>query len=68
MSTIKAVVADPNIPGRLAIREVEAPTPAPTEAVVRVTLAHGWWVCSARAPGLSGWQCPPMRSQNCPRR
>jgi NADPH:quinone reductase len=36
MSTIKAVVADPNNPDRLAIREVEAPTPAPTEAGVRV--------------------------------
>jgi NADPH:quinone reductase len=36
MSTIKAVFADPNIPERLTIREVAAPTPTPSEAVVRV--------------------------------
>jgi NADPH:quinone reductase-like Zn-dependent oxidoreductase len=36
MSTIKAVFADPKIPARLAIREATAPTPTPSEAVVRV--------------------------------
>jgi NADPH:quinone reductase-like Zn-dependent oxidoreductase len=36
MSTIKAVFADPSSPTRLAIREASAPTPAPSEAVVRV--------------------------------
>jgi NADPH:quinone reductase-like Zn-dependent oxidoreductase len=37
MSSIRAVVIDPAAPGRLAIREVAAPTPAPSEALVRVT-------------------------------
>ena len=36
MPTIRAIVVDPGAPGRLAIREVDAPTPAPSEALVRV--------------------------------
>ncbi len=36
MPTIRAIVVDPGVPGRLAIREVDAPTPAPSEALVRV--------------------------------
>ena len=36
MSTIRAVVADPSVPERLALREVDAPTPLPNEALVRV--------------------------------
>src|SRR5581483_794012 len=32
----RAVVVDPAVPGRLTIREVAAPTPAPSEALVRV--------------------------------
>lgn len=36
MSTIQAVVVDPNVAGRLAIRDVEAPVAAPGEALVRV--------------------------------
>lgn len=36
MSTIRAVVVDPEAPERLAIREVAPPTPAPSEALVRV--------------------------------
>jgi NADPH:quinone reductase-like Zn-dependent oxidoreductase len=36
MSTIQAVVADPHIPERLALRRVEPPSPVPSEAVVRV--------------------------------
>jgi NADPH:quinone reductase-like Zn-dependent oxidoreductase len=37
MSKIRAVVVDPNVPGRLALHEVDAPTPAPNEVVVRVS-------------------------------
>jgi NADPH:quinone reductase-like Zn-dependent oxidoreductase len=37
MQTIHAVVVDPGVAGRLAIREVNAPHPAPSEALVRVT-------------------------------
>lgn len=33
---IRAVVVDPNVPGRLAIREFARPTPLPSEALVRV--------------------------------
>ncbi len=36
MSKIRAVTVDPNVPGRLALRDVIAPTPAPNEALVRV--------------------------------
>ena len=37
MAVMRAMVVDPNAPGRLAIREVEAPQPAPSEALVRVS-------------------------------
>ncbi|WP_089936181.1 alcohol dehydrogenase catalytic domain-containing protein [Candidatus Entotheonella palauensis] len=36
MSTMQAVVADPNSAERLVIRDVPAPSPAPFEALVRV--------------------------------
>jgi NADPH:quinone reductase-like Zn-dependent oxidoreductase len=36
MTKIRAVVVDPNISGRLALHEVDAPTPAANEAVIRV--------------------------------
>ncbi len=36
MSTIQAVIADPKSAERLVIREVPAPSPTPSEAVVRV--------------------------------
>jgi len=36
MSTIKAVFADPSVAERLTLRDVVAPSPAPSEAVVRV--------------------------------
>lgn len=36
MSKILGVIVDPNVPGRLALREVAAPTPTLDEALVRV--------------------------------
>ena len=36
MAHTHAVVVDPAAPGRLAIREVGGPVPAPSEALVRV--------------------------------
>src|SRR5215469_2898593 len=36
MSRIQAVLVDPAVPGRLAIRPVEAPVPAAGDALVRV--------------------------------
>ena len=36
MSSIRAVLVDPNAPARLALGEKEEPTPAPAEALVRV--------------------------------
>jgi NADPH:quinone reductase len=36
MAVMRAIVVDPAAPGRLAVREVDAPQPAPSEALVRV--------------------------------
>jgi len=36
LNSVHALVIDPAVPGRLAIREVEAPVPASSEALVRV--------------------------------
>lgn len=36
MAFMRAIMVDPNAPGRLAIREVGAPLPTPSEALVRV--------------------------------
>src|SRR3569833_1047219 len=36
MSQIRAVVVDPSVPGRVAIKSVPAPTPRDSEALVRV--------------------------------
>lgn len=36
IQTIQAVVVDPSVPGRFAVRAVEAPVPAPGETLVRV--------------------------------
>jgi NADPH:quinone reductase len=36
MSSIHAIVVDPEVPGRLAIKEVEAPQAGPSEALVQV--------------------------------
>src|SRR5262249_19544330 len=36
MSQIRAVVVDPTAPAKLALREMDAPEPLPTEALVRV--------------------------------
>ena len=37
MSGIRAVVVDPDVPNRLALADVEEPTPAPSETLVRVS-------------------------------
>ncbi len=36
MSSIRAIVVDPDVPGRFVIKEVEAPQPGPSEALVQV--------------------------------
>lgn len=36
MSSIRAIVVDPDAPGRFVIKEVEAPQPGPSEALVQV--------------------------------
>ncbi len=36
MTTIRALIVDHNAPGHLALREVDAPSPAPSQALVRV--------------------------------
>src|SRR2546428_8628895 len=36
MASIRALVVDHTVPGHLALREVEAPSPAPSQALIRV--------------------------------
>ena len=36
MGKIRAVTVDPNVPGRLALNDVDVPIPAPNEALIRV--------------------------------
>src|SRR5437899_5132865 len=36
MSSIRAIVVDPDVAGRLAIREVAAPEPGPGQALIQV--------------------------------
>jgi NADPH:quinone reductase len=36
MNSIRAIVVDPEVPGRLAIKEVEAPQAGPSEALIQV--------------------------------
>jgi hypothetical protein len=38
MNSIRAIVVDPEVPGRLAIKEVEAPQAGPSEALVQVAV------------------------------
>jgi NADPH:quinone reductase len=57
MSLIRAVVVDPDVPGRFVIKEVEPPQPGPSEALVQVeaiSLNRGD-VMYARAGRRPGW-------------
>ena len=36
MSSIRAIVVDPNVAERFVIKEVDAPRPGPSEALVQV--------------------------------
>jgi NADPH:quinone reductase-like Zn-dependent oxidoreductase len=60
MSLIRAIIVDPEIPGRLGIKEVEAPQPGPAQALVQVeaiSLNRGEVVraLSAEAGWRPGW-------------
>lgn len=60
MNSRRAVVVDAGVPGRLAIREIEQPRPAPSEALVRVetiSLNQGEVRRAMAAPdgSLIGW-------------
>ena len=60
MSFIHAIVVDPEVPGRLAIKEVEAPQAGPSEAIVQVaatSLNRGDVSIAMKSPAGSrgGW-------------
>lgn len=57
MSSIRAIVVDPEVAGRFVIKEVEAPQPGPSEALVQVktfSLNRGEAVVAMGAK--AGWQ------------
>jgi len=69
MNSVHAVVVDPNAPGRIAIREVETPVPAPTEALVRVhatsvNLGDVYRVPSAPKGWRPGWDLAGVIEQS----
>jgi len=75
MDTIRALVADPSAPARLALREVPAPTPSPAEAVVAVEAASlNRGEVRALQSAAEGWRRsephplgrPPSERQNVP--
>ncbi len=60
MSSVRAVVVDPNAPGRLTLQEVNAPSPTPSQALVRVSavslnLGEVRRSASAEAGWRPGW-------------
>jgi NADPH:quinone reductase-like Zn-dependent oxidoreductase len=60
MNSIQAIIVDPQVAGRLAIREVERPTPTPSEALVRVhaialNVGDIYRISRAEAGGQLGW-------------
>jgi len=68
MSSIQAIVVDPQIAGRLAIREVERPTPTPSEALVRVhaislNVGDIYRISLAESGGQLGWDLAGMVEQ-----
>ena len=65
MSQIRAVVVDPDAPNRLALADVEEPSPTPSETLVRVSASRSTGARCAgqrrasRGFGLAGiWQAP----------
>lgn len=57
MNTTRAIVVDPGAPGRLAIREVEAATPALSDAVIRVAaISLNRGEVRALAGAEAGWR------------
>ncbi|GHO62922.1 dehydrogenase [Ktedonobacter sp. SOSP1-52] len=58
MSSIRAIVVDPDVAGRFAIKEVEAPQPGPSEALVQVeafSLNRGDAIILVEAGRRPGW-------------
>ena len=60
MRSIQAIVVDPQVAGRLAIREVERPTSTPSEALVRVhaislNVGDIYRISLAESGGQLGW-------------
>lgn len=69
MNTVRAIVIDPDAPGRMAIRAVEAPHPMPAEALVRVhatsvNLGDVYRVPTAPAGWRPGWDVAGVVEQS----
>jgi NADPH:quinone reductase len=68
MNRVRAIVVDPEAPGRVAIREVEAPVPLPGEAVVQVlatsvNLGDVYRLPTAQAGWRPGWDVAGVVAQ-----
>src|SRR5579859_2312643 len=57
MSSIHAIVVDPEVPGRLAIKEVETPQPGPSETLVQVeTISLNRGEVGRAMQAAAGWR------------
>ncbi|GCE13706.1 zinc-binding dehydrogenase [Tengunoibacter tsumagoiensis] len=69
MNALRAIVVDPSAPARLALKEISAPTPSPSEALVRVAafslnLGEVRGITTAQAGYCPGWDLSGVVEQS----